>query len=437
MNELEKELVALKSFDAADSILEGVKLHPLQIVDVLKMIYSKRAVVRYDTGTGKTLLAAAAMKLLWNENPSRKFIMFVKKDQCLQTPKKLQDALRRPVIATAANEKSLQEVVYSGKWLQYPLVLFTHDCLKNVGLMREVFSHRNEFCGVIIDEAHTVNNKGFAQSADVIAGLVSQFEFCWALTATPILTNPMQLAKLASVVDPKRYPKYPVLAKALAKGQYSITQDPLFFINRTAEELGRFSKYIGRIIWVDAMKHQQYGADSGGNPLALWKGEGAVRQAETLVNLLKAMKGKRGLVYVRQHAIRHWIEGFLQKAGIKYDCINGEVVKERPEIIRKFNEEKSLDVLLTSVTTAIDADCDYVVFYEFTVELKQMIGRADRGLMGKTVDVFYLLTRGSDEPAWFKEKIYDRDEMIRSILGTESRELDSVFKDLESEVLTC
>ena len=64
MTELERELIGLQSFDAADNILHGIKLHPLQIADVLKMIYSKRAIVRYDTGTGKTLLAAAAMKLL-------------------------------------------------------------------------------------------------------------------------------------------------------------------------------------------------------------------------------------------------------------------------------------------------------------------------------------------------------------------------------------
>lgn len=436
MTELERELIRLQSFDAADNILHGIKLHPLQIADVLKMIYSKRAIVRYDTGTGKTLLAAAAMKLLWNEDSSRKFIMFVKKDQCLQTPKKLQDALGRPVIATSADEKSVRRVIESGEWLQYPLVLLTHNCLDNNRVMREVFKHRSEFCGVIIDEAHVVNNKGFAQVADVVSGLVSQFEFCWALTATPILTNPLQLAKLASVVDPKRYPKYPILAKALKQGEYSIAADPLFFINRTAEELGRHSKYVGRIVWVEPMPHQVV-VESDGNPMVHWKGDGAVNQAKALVSLLLAMKGKRGLVYVRQHAIRQWIEGFLREAGIRYDCINGYVVKERPEIIRRFNEEKSLDVLLTSVTTAIDADCDFVVFYEFTVELKQMIGRADRGLEGKTVDVFYLITRGCDEPAWFKEKIYDRDEMIRTILGTDSRELESVAKELESEVLTC
>ena len=433
---LEKELINLKSFDAADRILKGVVLHPLQIADVFKMIYSKRAIVRYDTGTGKTLLAAAAMKLLWNEDPQRRFIMFVKKDQCLQTPKKLQDALGRPVVATSASAKSLKEIVYSGAYLQYPLVLFTHDCLKNQALMKELFKQKDKFCGVIIDEAHSVNNKGYAQSADVIAGLVSQFEYCWALTATPILTSLMQMAKLATVVDPERYPNYPVLARSLKNGSYSIAADPLFFINRTAEELGRHSNYNGKIIWVNSMPHQKFPPEDG-NPMALYKGEGAVNQAEALVNLIKALEGKRGLVYVRQHAVRHWIEGFLQKAGIKYDCINGGVVKERPEIIRKFNEEKSLDVLLTSVTTAIDADCDYVIFYEFTVEFKQMIGRADRGLESKTVDIFYLITRGCDEPLYFKEKIYDRDEMIREILGTSSRELESIHSELESEVLTC
>lgn len=434
MMEIEEELLSLTSYDAGNNVLNGITLHPLQIVDVLKMLYSKRAIVRYDTGTGKTLLAAAAMKLLWREDPSRRFLIFIKKEQCEQTPKKLLDATGRAVIASCAAEDDVLRVFKTKAYLDYPMVLITHGCLHNQSIMRELFQNRKNFCGVIIDEAHVINNKGFAQSADVMAGVVSQFEYCWALTATPIITEIKQLAKLACIVDSKRYPNYAKLTRRISNGSFSIEDDPLFFINRTGEELGRNSVYNGHIFWVTAQPYQTELA--GGNQLMqLCKGRGARNQAEALVRLILSRNGQRGLIYVRQHAIREWIMPFLKEAGIRFDCINGKVLTGRSEILREFNEEKSLDVILTSVTTALDADCDYVVFYEFTVELKQMIGRADRGLKGKTVDVFFMLTKGSFEPLYFKTTIVDRSELIKRILGISYRELESISEELEGAVL--
>lgn len=431
---LEEKLAQLQSWDAGKDVLEGVELHPFQIVDVLKMIYAKRAVVRYDTGTGKTLLAAAAMKFLWREDPTRRFLMFIKKDQMIQTPKKLSDYTGRLVIASCAAQEDVQEVFETGRFLNYPLLLLTHECLNNRIVMKVLRKEREKFCGVVIDEAHELNNKGFAQSADVMAGLVSRFEYCWALTATPIVTSLLQLAKLACLVDAKRYPNYAQLKKRLSQGTFEIRQDPIFFINRTAEELGRFSEYVGHLVWVKAMKHQKEKV-GGFQLMSLCKGKGATRQAETLVALIKKQGEKRGLVYVQQHAVREWILPFLREAGIRFECINGRVVKERSAILDRFNQEKSLDVIVTSVTTAVDADCDYVVFYEFTVELKQMIGRADRGLNGKTVDIYFVVTRGSQEPLYFMHNIVDRSEIVKRTLGVKYRELEDVAAEVEEVVM--
>lgn len=431
---IESELLKLTSYDAANDVLHGVTLHPLQVVDVLKMLYSKRAIVRYDTGTGKTFLIAAAMRMLWGIDPSKRFLIFIKKDQCVQTPKKLSDVTGRPTIVSCAGESDVASVFSSGRFLEYPMVLLTHECLRNQKVMKILFQSRQHFCGVIIDEAHVINNRGFAQSADVMSGLVSQFEYCWALTATPIITEIKQLAKLATIIDSKRYPNYKLLMRRINQGSFSIEDDPLFFINRTGEELGRHSEYVGHIFWVKAHPYQM--EDTGGDSLMqLCKGNGARNQAEALVRLVLSRNGKRGLIYVRQHSIREWILPFLREAGIRYGCINGRVIEERGEILRQFNEERSLDVIITSVTTALDADCDYVIFYEFTVELKQMIGRADRGLSGKKLDIFFMLTKGTAEPMYFKEKIVERSELIKRILGVDYQELESISEELEEALL--
>ena len=53
---IEKDLCSRQSFDAIKYVLDGVELHPLQCIDVMKMLYNKKSVVVYDTGLGKTCL---------------------------------------------------------------------------------------------------------------------------------------------------------------------------------------------------------------------------------------------------------------------------------------------------------------------------------------------------------------------------------------------
>lgn len=427
---IEETLKEMQSFNAISDVLNGVTLHDLQCIDIMKLLYIKKAVVSYDTGTGKTLLASAVMQLLWREDPNRRFIIFVTKDQLQQTPKKIEKLTGVSVITSTACEKDVRGFLDKKGYLQCKVIMLTHECLRNHLMMKELWTEKDAFYGIFIDEAHRVNNKNFAMSADMISGMCTNFEYCIALTATPFTTDLNQLAKLASLIDGKRYPNYKKLKHQLESGLFTIKEDPLFFINRSGKELGRQSEYVGRILWVPAMHYQT--TQTGGNALMeLCKGEGAVRQAEALAGLLTEYHGKRGLVYVNQHSVREWVLPFLQKEGIRYECINGETkADDRKRIMHRFNEAKDIDVIITSVTTAIDLDCDYVVFYEFTVLIKQMIGRADRGLKGKTLDIWYVLTKGSWEPYYFLEHIVKRSELTAKILEKDIKEVETISDEV-------
>ena len=420
---LETALCKMSSFEAIKDCLNGYELHPFQCVDVMKMIAVKRAMVVYATGKGKTLLAAAAMKLLWNEDPTRKFIMFVRKDQLIQTPKKIMDACGREVLATAANAESLDGVL-SSDFTKYSVLMLTHDCLRNGRLLSELFKVKDQYCGIIIDEAHKLDNLYVAQSASMLARMVSCFEFCWALTATPIESDINQLTKLASIVDSKRFPDYRALKRALLRDKRGIEAAPGFFIKRDSSDFGGKIEYRGMIEWVDPMPHQL--AEIGGFALMdVCKGHGATNQAQTLVRLIRERRGSRGLIYINQHKIREWVLPFLQKAGIRYACINGKTKPaERAQIMKRFNEVHDIDVVITSVTTAVDLDCDFVIFYEFTLEVKQMIGRAHRGLGDKMLEVIFVITDDTREVDYFLNNILKRSLMIRDILKMDFSEME-------------
>ena len=430
MNDFEMELEKLTSFKAIRNVLDGLTLHDLQCADVLKMLYEKRAMVIYDTGTGKTLLTAAAMRLLWNEEPSRRFIMFVKKDQLAQTPEKLKNACGRDVIASAADAKSLDSL-FSCDFISYSVLMLTHECLQSRRMMDALFRVKGLYCGVVVDEAHELCNLNHASSASMLSRMVRNFEYCWALTATPVISDVVQLAKLAVLVDPERYPNSRRLELALRRGAFSIKEDSCFFINRNHEDFGAVCDYRGSIEWVQPLPHQK--RPMGGAELfQICKGDGAYPQAERLVELILRRKMKSGLIYVQQHEVRKWILPFFDEAGIRYECINGYTkFEDRKRIMHEFNVEKSLDVIVTSVTTALDLDCDYVIFYEFTLDLKQMIGRAHRGLSSKTLDIIFIITDETSEVDYFAGNIMERSLMIRDLLGKNYAEIEDAERSLK------
>lgn len=429
MNELELGLSSMKSYNAIKYALNGVELHDLQCIDVMKMLASKKAIVSYVTGLGKTVLAAATMRLLWNEDPTRKFIFFGKFDQLSQTPAKLEAMCGRKVISSFASAKSIQEL-FSKQYENYSILFLTHDTLHKDSIMNDLFQHRTEYTGIFIDEAHELSNTGVAMASSIMAGVARQFEYCYALTATPITTSVKQLAKLANVVDAKRFPDAKRLERQLASGSFRIEQEPCFFINRSRAEFGSKTDYHGIVEFVEPLPHQRVSC-GGSRMFELCKGDGAYPQAEALVRLIRQRESRRGLVYVNQHSVRNWILPFLNQAGIRYECINGTTpLQERTRIMKQFNDDCALDVVLTSVTTALDLDCDYVIFYEFTVDVKQMIGRAHRGLGDKSLDVIFVVTDESSEVDYFYDNIYSVSMTIKEILNQDYSEIEDVNQEL-------
>lgn len=422
-------LCSMNSFKAIKYVLNAIELHDVQCIDIMKMLCAKRCMVVYDTGLGKTLLTAAFIKLLCNEDPSRKFIMFVKKDQLIQTPKKLMDACGKTVLATSAEHGSLTSVIEQGLDTVSVLML-THTCLQNENIMNELFAYRDRFCGIIIDEAHELSNFNRTESGGMLEAICNSFEYCTALTATPITTSALQLAKLAHVVDPSRYPDYNKLKKRLVNGTFDIAEDPLFFISRSGEDFGSKRNYRGIVKFVRP-SHDQMQPCGGAKLMQLCKGRGAENQVKALVDLIKERSGQRGLIYVNQHEVRDWVLPFLDSAGIRYDCINGHTKQvDRERIMNEFNNERSLDVVITSVTTAIDLDCDFVIFYEFTPLVKQMIGRAHRGLGDKDLDVIFVLTEDSSELDYFAENVIKKSLFARDILHKNYSEIEDADREL-------
>ena len=428
---LEKKLCSMKSCKAVSKVLEQDNLHDLQSIDVLKMLAHKHAIAIYDTGLGKTFLASAIMKMLHNKEHKSKFIMFVTKNQLLQTPYKIKRLTNFDVICTDGTKDSIQNFI--GKAMDYDVTLATYSCLASQAFMDFFFEHRNDYNCIIVDEAHKLNNFVTADVGAKLYEIIKKFEYAYALTATPITTDIEQLARLASIFDSETYHDYHGLQMAFKYNSYRISDDPCFFVSRNADAFGRVTAPHGIIVWTDPMPFQ---IDAEYSELSdLCKGEGATEQAEALAQLIQFNKSngnERGLVYINRHKVREWVLPFLDEAGITYRCINGKTPNdERQKTLKEFNEEKTVDVVITSVTEALDLDCDYVIFYEFTANIKQMIGRAQRGFTDKDLFVFYIITDKTKEVDYFYNNVYKRCEIASYVLRKDYSEV----LDLEDELL--
>ena len=208
--------------------------------------------------------------------------------------------------------------------------------------------------------------------------------------------------------------------------------DKAFFINRAAKDLGRVTDPRGYVISVSPSPHQVHCELGGVELFQMCKGDGAVNQVNALIELIaeKKQQNDRGLVYISQTTVLRWVCKNLDKTDIRYACINGGTSMEVRSKIEESFATGSYDVILTSVTTAIDLDCEYVVFYEFTVLVNQMIGRAVRGLKPKELDVYFIITKDTNEENYFINNIFAKCQLIRDILGKENSAVDNVAQHL-------
>lgn len=252
------------------------------------------------------------------------------------------------------------------------IVMMTHSALNSDAFSEFIMDNPKMFDTVFIDEAHNVCDNRSSQMGAMLKSICRNKEFVFALTATPIVTHINQMAKLFNIVDAKYYPDIMKTSHMIDSGEV-FREDPYFYIRRELKDFGVQAKIKGAIIKVPAMPHQINLRDNEVSRIC--KGKGAVAQTEALVNFIKRREGDPGLVYVYEHATREWLIPFLQKAGIKYACVNGLTKPDEvAAVMRKFNVEKSLEVYWM-VTTSSGEDEKFVrTIVNRSIDIQRILG---------------------------------------------------------------
>lgn len=428
IEKLYDEVLDLKSYDAIEHILPTFILEDFQCADLVRSLFFRRFIFSYDTGLGKTLMACAWMKMLKRQDPNRKFLFFVTKAQLSQTPSKVAEATGFKITCSTGESEELEKNIFRKDLDKYDVVMLTHSALNNAGLMLELYKNREKFFGVIVDEAHELSNMQGAKSAFSFLTMMHYFKWGLALTATPMKISPSELVNLMYIMNRDAIYDIKTCEGMLLEGGIDKFRD--LIVVRTRKELGIYSNYVPHVHMLEPT-HAQFQA-SGQNMFTITKGEGAYPETNKVIEIINSHKPSRGLMYINQHAIRDFVTSELDKTDIRYACINGKTkTADRTRICDEFNSGK-LDLIITSVTSALDLDCDYLIFYEFTVDLKQMIGRAERGLNPKTLDIHYIFVAHTEEPTYFYKNIYLRSLMVKTVLGQDVEHVIKAMKMVAS-----
>lgn len=411
----------IQPLECLNNLIDDIDLPSFQNIGIQKVLLNKKMLLAFDTGLGKTFTYSAIVRGLLNNNPEGKHIFVVIHDSITQAEKDIKELVRVPTMVFTNADGEFRRLVNS--WDKLSIIILTYQCFMNCNLNLFLFKKIREVESFVIDEAHHVSQWDKSDVAYIIRGLAQYAEYVVALTATPITSDKTQYFKLLNVIDRSlshrrdetSAGKYSERYMSVNRSDYNLKgnyKTTLELVTPTVDQIGEIKGVVSKIV----------------------KGQGAVPQVKKLMEVLDARlkEDKSIIVYIHYHSTREWVESNLKQKGIKFVSLHGKITnKEEREVILSKFKSKEVRVLLTSISESLNIDSDVVVFYEFTTKLKQVVGRAHRGLNIKQLELVFIITMDTEEVDFFLKYIYKRSLVIQDLLGKDYSEFIEVGRKLK------
>lgn len=433
----EDELLELKKSGKCDSLKycnPPIELGDFQAVSLALWFEVKRGVFMFDPGMGKTITIGCGLKILHLARTNMKTLFFIKNSQMKQTKADIESVAGLRTVVTNGTKKSLLSTLRQDL-TNIDVVMVTHEVLRSEWGRALLYANLHKFNITIVDEAHNISNYKNSDASWTLNCLLNRMEYVALLTATPLRSRVEQVADILYMVDNNKFYRTLKIAKELKALPHGKSVDdlyPLNVYNYTREDVGIESSYNFEVLW--CMPHDfQREVKYSPKLLKTTRGEGSFNQYHTMIGKLKEqlMLGKRGIVFVYYHSTWDYLYPLLCDEDFRFGRIDGLMSNtDKQKVQDSFNREE-LDLVFISVSEAINLDCDFVFLYEFTDNLKQILGRGERGLKAKTLDVYLPLTKDTGEAELFVKSVYLPSKLIRQVVGKSYTE----FLELGTELM--
>lgn len=435
--EVLKNLVERNSLDSLLDVVPDKHLYNDQIVVTILSLLKKKLLISFDTGFGKTVVAAALMNLLTNSDTKTLFIL--KRTTLEEIYRKLKtmnnDNIRQGYITNQSSV--IYNMIERGKIDTCNAIVISSDAISDVTVNDYLFSIRNKLKLVVVDEMHLFANLESVESR-LMYYLLRKSEYSVALTATPFERDISQLINIIYCLKPELFDKTNPRTvankfKVFENGQMTgyknldtlkkIIHPVVFNLARGAE-----GKYC--------VIHAVYPKDEWRNlpPLEAVpaiKGDVTAEPFQILCNILDDYieQGYKGIVYANLEKIKRPVYEKLQELGYNVGIVDGTVsIRSEREITKQRFNSHQLDVLIINTAESADLECDFVIFYELTLKYYQFVGRSRRSRKAKNTYIHLIYAKDTYEEKYFLRNVYSRLKVLGKLCDKDISEIEEAYK---------
>lgn len=442
INVLEQSQEVVPDYLKYADYLNKIVLTWFQCMSVEHALVSKGSICSMGTGLGKTAVSAAYVKENISKEEGNKAIFFCLPESVEQVLTDYKEYLDLEIVAITGQQ---QDMNYLGmlKSSEWDIIIVSYRAIYNYQFANWYLDNMEDICCAVFDEVHELSQESIVNS--ISNSLCKTLPSKLFLSATPITVSPTQVITLLNMLDKDFVPQGEGLLKP-----YEIRDPDTFelldykpldeisnrfymrYISWTRSELGLNGNYRPHLLLIKPTEEQM---DCGYTEIAeKIKGIEESNQVETLKAIVKDMKAKNktGLIYCDTRANSEMLRRVLTKEGHRTMVANGEKRNRdiRGAILELF-AQKEIDVLITNLTTSLNLDCDYLVFWENTNRAVQMLGRCERGFTIKDLDIYFLLTEDTVEISQFSRNVYRRCKWLGEALSKDVGTFTKVQRALE------
>lgn len=424
-----------------ETAVPGIVLSFFQALAVAWQLITKGTIVSLDTGLGKTYVAMVLTALIRGTNPKDKFIFISTKDAVMNNYKKFKKNLPNLVCDFITGEaSSIQRLHWLSK--DAPDVLFlTQDAIRSEEVLLWLYDRKEEYKHLMVDEIHTaIYEDAFVFQA--LRAIRSKMDSVLALTATPLRVSPKQFINTLHIIDEELVPNptrmfnelavYDDMGKLVGFDNVDEFRQIISsrYISYTRKELGLENVGGVGICTAPMTPYQEEVLCHESLTKAIARTQVRIAEDNPLLDkLMNALRfyrseGKKGLIYANIGVIKDYLARRLREEGFKCFILDGRLdsMATKLDAQDRFNAGE-FDCLIINITTSLDLQCDYIIFYELTSDFEQTIGRGQRGLTQQCVDVWFCVFLHKYDTDFFIKNVYKNGLLLKEFGGKEVREV--------------
>lgn len=436
------------SVQSLQHTVRGKTLADFQTVCVAISMIMEKQLISLDTGLGKTLVATALMNIYHKMYPRIKWLYLCQNNNLETSCDKINEGLyTAKAIWTGADKTSVLRTFFKNDALSADVLVLPYNILENKAVNDFLFKNRALYRGIIVDESQTIGNDE-SYTFRLVDGLLNNARFGFLLSATPLRVDPEQSCNQIAIMDRERYghmrgSRFIARYRQVKDGEFvgyqnlDELEELLLFacISYTRKDLNMKGNYNVQVIWCDSLP--EYRNVKKMDAFSAILGDPTGPAIERLVKLCteKASEGKRGLVYINRTDNKVLAKERLEAAGLRVGIMDGKHTnsQKKKAVVHQQYLNYELDVLITNVSTGKDLPSDYICFYELTFDFKQMLGRGERGLSGKDMELYFILVRNTGLIDYFYKNVYERGILLEEMHGKDVDELKEAYRQVVSE----